>query len=370
MFRFWKNWWWLILLLIGDVFFAIWWFGPRQSGVRHDRSAVPSPPPDRVMPAEPVVPPLSFGFPTAQTNLVDKEDHSVFMATASGRIESAHYGSTRTRSFGGRLLPAFHEGVDIGPLQRDSRNRALDQIRAVADGEVAYANRVIGHSNYGLYVVLKHPDPVGEIYSLYAHLRRVEDEIRPGTPVSRGDVIGVMGNTPSSIIPVVRSHLHFEIGMIRNAKFEDWAKEQGTRNLHGVFHGWNLTGIYPLAPYRSHAEERAFSMQEYLKTVPVAFEIVLSSDVILDYFDRYPSLWEGQGKPIGVMVLYVSEGGVILRGHSAGAEYASRSDLPFVLNAYPEVLGRNGLRLVVSRNEKWEIGRNGRKWLSIHLHQP
>ncbi len=312
--------------------------------------------------------PIMVGFPTAQTSLLRTDDPSVFMATASGRIESAHFGSTRTRSVQGRLLPAFHMGIDIAPLQRDRRNRALDSILAVADGRVGYANRVVGHSNYGLYVVLEHDTAMGTIYTLYAHLRSIEDTVRPGATVRKGDVLGVMGNTPSSIIPVIRSHLHFEVGVMQNRRFAGWANREEIHNLHGVHHGWNLAGIQPLALYQTEESPQPFSMLAYLETVPVAFKLVVESRRQVDYFLRYPLLWHGRGEPRGKMVLAVSESGVVLRGRPASVEESNAQSLPYVLHVDEDVLGRNGLRHVVSRGNRWEIGANGFRWLSILLH--
>ncbi len=364
--RFLRRWWWLIALIVLDAVFAWWWFGPRRTRIRQyaeaeQREAV------AVARPEPEPPPsLKVGFPTAQTGLLRRDDPTVYMATASGRIESAHYGSTRTSSVGGQLLPSFHMGIDIAPLRRDRRNRALDPILAVADGRVGYANRTIGHSNYGLYVVLEHQDAVGLIYTLYAHLQSVADGIRPGANVSRGDVLGVMGNTPSSIIPVARSHLHFEVGMIQNRRFPAWATSEGIRNLHGVHHGWNLAGIQPLALYTSEEAVQSFSMLNYLRAVPVAFKLAIETERPLDYFTRYPLLWEGPGAPLGKMVISVSEGGVVLQGRRATAQ--EDGAFPRVLFADGDVLGRNGLRHVVQRSGAWQIGTSGRRWLSILTH--
>ena len=374
MLWFWRNWWWLILILIADVLFVAWWFGPRRQRVQERASRVDTAPvvlsveESESRARERLAQSIDVGFPTAQTGLLRLEDTEVYMPTASGRIESAHYGSTRTQGASGRFLPSFHEGIDIAPLQRDRRNRALDAVLAVADGRVGYANRVVGHSNYGLYVVLEHDTAMGTIYTLYAHLRSIADAVRPGALVQRGDVLGVMGNTPSSIIPVARSHLHFEVGMIQNRRFASWTAKEEIRNLHGVHHGWNLTGIQPLALYRNEAPVQPFSMLNYLASVPVAFELVVDTARPLDYFLRYPALWEGESEPRGGMVLAVCEGGVVLRGRPATQAEMSGGAVPYVLHADADVLGRNGLRLVREQGGRWQLGTNGIRWLAILLH--
>ncbi len=372
--RFWRNWWWLVLIIIADIIFVYWWFGPRRERLRE--AALQAAAAEQAALREQAIleerqrryEPIRVGFPTAQRNLLEIDNPDVYMATASGRIESAHFGSTRTRSTGGRLLPAFHMGIDIAPLQRDRRNRALDPIKAVADGRVGYANRVIGHSNYGLYVVLEHDTSMGPIYTLYAHLRSIEDGIRPGAAVRKGDVLGIMGNTPSSIIPVARSHLHFEVGVMQNRRFAAWASSEEIRNLHGRHHGWNLAGIQPLALYESTDPVQHFSMLSYLEALPAAFKLVVDAPRPVDYFLRYPLLWTGTGSPRGAMVLSVSEGGVVLQGRPATENEVSGQRLPYVLHVDEDVLGRNGLRIVVSRGNAWQMGSNGIRWLSILLH--
>lgn len=372
---YWRRWWWLFALLVFDTVFAIWWFGrgrmdPAATDVAADVAAAVH----TVEPllAEPAALPLRVGFPTAQTNLARTADETVYMPTASGRVESALYGSVRTQNAGGRILPSFHEGIDIAPLRRDRRGRALDPVLAVADGTVAYVNRSAGDSNYGTYIVLEHADPVGIIYTLYAHLSAADKKIREGVKVARGEVIGIMGNTPSSTVPVVRAHLHFEIGMIRNRRFESWASARKIDNRHGRLHGWNLTGVDPLTLYATTVPERVFSMLEYLNSLPAAFELLIRADRPLDYFSRYPALLQGEGPATGALVLAVSEGGVILRGRPATDTERRRleagRDSPVVLAADPAILGRNGMRLVVDRGGRWEMAGGGRQWLGILMH--
>jgi len=372
---FWQRWWWLVALLIFDMCFAIWWFGrrrvePAAADVAADSAA--SVPGTASPPEPPALAPLHFGFPTAQADLTRTTDETVFMPTASGRVESALYGSVRTQNAGGRILPSFHEGIDIAPQRRDRRGRALDSVLAVADGTVAYVNRRSGDSNYGIYMVLEHQDPVGVIYTLYAHLGAVEKKIREGMAVKRGEELGIMGNTPSSTIPVARAHLHFEIGMIRNRRFESWTSARKIDNQHGRLHGWNLTGIDPLALYGTTEPERTFSMLDYLQHLPAAFELLVRAERPVDYFSRYPALWAGGDPAAGALVLAVSEGGVILRGRPAmepeREQLAAGRYAPVVLAADPERLGRNGLRLVVMRGGRWEVAAAGRQWLEILMH--
>ena len=359
--------WWLVPLIIADIFLFRWLL---------TRSPEPEPlPPETVAQVEPEPPPppppgLLYTYPTDQRDLWNTESTDVYQPTASGRIESALFGSTRTRSFGGRLLPAFHMGIDLAPLRRDNRGRPLDEIYAVADGRIAYVNRVAGNSNYGIYIVVLHEDPMGEIYTLYAHLARVAGGISEGTRVARGDVLGIMGNTASTGLPMHRAHLHFEIGVIKSHRFEAWYRTQNLPMVHGRYHGFNMTGIDPLTIYGEKGAERRFSMLHHLPTLEPAFSILIRANQPLDYFTRYPGLWHGDPHQGPAMVLTVSEAGVPLSGRTATAEEADRlgRSRAEVLEVNETVLGRNGRRHIVRRGGNWVLGRAGERWLAILTH--
>lgn len=371
-----RKWWWLLFF----VLFDIWFFGcrsdrpPEPEGPAHPRGcgcrrSVRRP---EEPPAPPPVEPMTVGFPTAQARLIDRSDPSVFMPTASGRVESALYGSTRTRLQGGRALPAFHEGIDIAPLQRDASGRARDDIFSVADGTLVYANRRAGASSYGRYVVIEHTDPVGPVYSLYAHLGSVAGDAREGERVKRGQVIGRMGNSSTMNIPVARSHLHFEIGLMLNRHFTAWCRRQGMDVRHGRFHGWNLTGIDPLAMYAGTNAPQVFAVHDHLLTLPSAFEIVVPSREQMDYFDRYAPLWTGGEHAGEAVVLSVSHGGVVTAGRPATAEERERlgNRQHLVLSVNTEELGRNGIGLISQRAGTWSVTSKGARWLDILTYRP
>lgn len=325
-------------------------------------------------PSAPEVPPPPpgqlFTFPTPQTRLDDSNNPAVFMPTESGRIESAWYGSTRTRKSGRSFLPAFHEGVDIAPVERDSRGRAKDPVFAAADGRIGYISRTAGNSSYGIYIVLLHDDPLGQYYTLYAHLASAGAELTEGDPVLRGTEIGRIGNTSTLGIPVQRSHLHFEFGTILNDRFGDWFRSKKLKPFHGRLHGWNLAGLSPseLFPYMTNGQH--FVLQQYITNCPVAFRMLVPVTEKPDYYRRYPSLWSG-ADPSGAMVIDVSESGVPLQARAATAEETASlyKNKPHVLEAFPEILGRNGERLAVEEDDSWIPGRNAARWLEILLYR-
>ncbi len=85
-----------------------------------------------------------------------------------------------------------HLGLDIAV-------REGSLVRAAGGGTVVEAG---GARDYGLYVLLLHPDGY---QTMYGHLSRIT--VSPGALVREGDVMGLSGNTGRSTAP----HLHFEI---------------------------------------------------------------------------------------------------------------------------------------------------------------
>lgn len=119
-------------------------------------------------------------------------------------------GATRlTSGFGWRLSPItgrphFHGGIDL----TGSWN---SPVLATADGVVVEhwpapgvhgGVRFRGHEYLGGMVRLQH---AGEIETVYGHMRSTN--VITGQRVSRGDVIGIMGNTGMS----TGTHLHYEV---------------------------------------------------------------------------------------------------------------------------------------------------------------
>ncbi len=98
-----------------------------------------------------------------------------------------------TSGYGWRTWPreAFHKGIDL--------KAAYTTVRSAKAGEVTYAGWLGG---YGNVVVVSHD---GGYKSLYAHLSRIH--VKQGQQVSRGQSLGISGNTGYSFGP----HLHFEI---------------------------------------------------------------------------------------------------------------------------------------------------------------
>lgn len=307
-------------------------------------------------------------FPTDQ--VLDRNDPDVFQPTASDRPESALFGSVRTASYGKGLAASFHEGVDIAAGQRDAAGRPQDAVYAVANGAVAYVNTKAGNSNYGKYAVLTHACPSGTVYTLYAHLAALAPGVTRGRFVKAGGVLGIIGHTANPPIPLVRAHLHFEVGLILNARFNQWFRAQKLKHGHDTFNGWNLLGVDPLDVFERQRQRPDFDFFQHIAALPAAFEIVLSARRKPDFFNRYPCLWEGVPYRGGGLQMAVSENGLPLKGRNATESERQRlgAHQSVVLRVDPAALGRNGCHLVICRKGLWRLGPEGEKWLDILMY--
>jgi Peptidase family M23 len=219
--------------------------------------------------------------------------------------------------------------------------------------------------------VLLHQDPIGEYYTLYSHLASAGAGLKEGDHVARGATVGQLGHTSTLGIPVQRSHLHFEFGTILNDRFGDWFRKEKLKPFHGNLHGYNLAGLNPmdLFPYMTNGQH--FVFQQYITNCPVAFRLIVPVTRKPDYYGRYPCLWAGGELTSGALVMEVSENGVPLQARAATKEEAAslKKGKPRVLEAFPEVLDRNGARLIEQQGGQWVTGRNAAQWLEIILYR-
>ena len=317
----------------------------------------------------------SLRLPTDRTNLFEAAVAEAYVPTNDQIPETALYGSARTGTDG---RSRFHKGIDIAPvLPRSRKGEATDPVYAVAKGRVLYVNRIAGNSSYGAYVVLMHHDPVGEVYSLYAHLASVESGVRAGAEVAAGAVLGVMGRSANSRIPSWRAHLHFEVGLMLTTRFAEWERATKQSPLRGNGHGWNLLPADPREVLRAATESGAeFRMLDWLRSRPAACTVALHLNSTPDYFRRHAALWAGAPIPAGGAdaVLELTDSGLILSGRLATTdERAAVQSLPrksagvAVLQADEAILGRNGMRIVVKDGGRWRFGDNptARRWLEL-----
>jgi len=234
-------------------------------------------------------------WPTPNTAYLERQSSETYLqATTSGRIESGEWGCSRNDG------SKFHEGVDLKSIRKSQDGTATDPVAAIADGVVAHINRSVADSNYGLYIVISHQDLGLEWCSLYAHLSSISPEIRTGSRVKAGQTIGVIGNTSSSIqIPKANAHLHFEIALRLNSRFEIWYQQQGfdTPNEHGSWNGMNLQGINPFDFYDYFIENPEKPFYSFFLKEPVSYELLIFFEHRPDFLLRNPIFLRGKPAP-------------------------------------------------------------------------
>lgn len=127
--------------------------------------------------------------PLATRSVTLASNGTSFVYPVMGPRMSSHFGM---RKHPVKKVVRHHDGIDLAaPLDAP--------IRAIADGQVMYADP---HGGYGRYVVIRHPDG---FTSHYGHCQQLN--VVPGQTVRAGQIIGTVGNSGISTGP----HLHFEI---------------------------------------------------------------------------------------------------------------------------------------------------------------
>lgn len=238
---------------------------------------------------------IEIVWPTPNRAYLDQKPLEAFVQpTVSGEATSALFGCVRSSG------TQFHEGLDLAPTRRDRAGEAQDEIYAVLPGVVRHVSRVAGHSSYGRYIVLEHPEAVPAIYTLYAHLASIAPGLEVGARVEQAQTIAVMGRSAGGYtIPKERAHLHFEMGVRLTDSFQPWYdwRKFGSRNEHGVWNGMNLHGFDPLDFYNQFRERRVDNLNDYFRRQEPALRIRIASPRVPDFVTRYPSLLTGMLPP-------------------------------------------------------------------------
>src|SRR6516162_122895 len=203
--------------------------------------------------------------------------------------EGGQYGFVRdpTDTVAGVLYTRFHEGIDIRPVHRDANDEPLDEVRAIADGNVAHINPVPGYSNYGKYIVIEHRWDGSNYYSLYAHLSSIVVQL--GETVKRGQHIAVMGYTGTGINRE-RAHLHLELCLMFSRQFEAWYNTffRNDPNRHGLYNGMNLAGIDVARFYLALRKNPALTIPEFLAGEETFYKVTLPKARHFDLSTLYP----------------------------------------------------------------------------------
>ncbi len=227
-------------------------------------------------------------WPTTMDRALIRTPQEYLQPTVSGKMESALFGMVREEG------KRFHEGIDIRPAKTNADGEALDLVLAAMDGQVAYLNANV-NGPYGRYVVLHHTAAEIPVYTLYAHLAKIEPTLKTAQPIRRGTVIGLMGRTSAGVSPITkdRSHLHFEVGLMLSTGFNRWYAAQPENkqspNLHGLYNGQNLIGMDPLLILG----QPKVDILSALRSQPTALTVGLRTNKMPDFVQNYPALMRG-----------------------------------------------------------------------------
>ena len=255
-------------------------------------------------------PEFRLSWPTPNPSFAQGLGYSTFLQKTGPdkAFSSGAFGCVRNNGY------KFHEGVDLFPVKRHKSGQAKDQVFSALAGIVTYVNHNSGHSAYGKYIVMEHPNVVPSIYTLYAHLAEISPSIKIGVKMSEAMPLGRMGNSSSFKIPLIRSHLHFEIGLRLTNQFQAWFDKKGfkTSNRHGNYSGFNLVGIDPLHFFSEYRKKMFLQPLDYLNSLPVILKVRVKSKKPTDFAQRYPSLcpnfnasassWDCSFGPFGIPV--------------------------------------------------------------------
>jgi hypothetical protein len=213
--------------------------------------------------------------------------------------EGGQYGFVRDpkSTGGGVVYTRFHEGIDIKPVHRDANGEPLDEVRAIADGDVVHVSVVPGYSNYGKYIVIEHRWQGSNYYSLYGHLSSIS--VQPGERVTRGQSIAVMGYTGTGINRE-RAHLHLELCLMFSRQFEAWYDTffRKDPNRHGLYNGMNLAGLDVARFYLAMRRNPGLTIPKFLAGEETFYKVTLPKAHHFDLPILYPWMLTA-GKPSG-----------------------------------------------------------------------
>jgi len=118
-----------------------------------------------------------------------------------------------------KYIAGVHNGIDvIGEIGAKNNTGAVDYILAHSGGQVVevrkdYKTTDTTGRSYGNYIKIKHDNGY---YTLYAHLKYNSIPLKQNDKVTKGQVIGFMGNTGYS----KGAHLHFEVRDTKDNKID------------------------------------------------------------------------------------------------------------------------------------------------------
>jgi murein DD-endopeptidase MepM/ murein hydrolase activator NlpD len=334
---------------------------PEQPRAGTDSTSPETPPPPKVV--------QEFRPPTANQTLFEPEaGERYFVGTVGRTWASGTFGCVRSEGF------QLHEGIDIRALNRDARGEPIDEILAAADGTVVYLNLKPALSTYGIYIILRHDLQGWEIFTLYAHLSKIDERLAPGASVRCGERLGVMGRTANtrSGISRERAHLHFEVNLLVNDRFPEWHRKHypGQRNDHGAWNGRNFLGIDPLPLFlQARQSPASLDIHSFILHQPVLCRTLVRSNTF-SWLNRYRATVQNadHASPTEIVAYEIHHNfiGIPLRIIPRTAAEASGKTRFQLLDVNPEVARDFPCqKLVRQRNGRWQFTAEGERFLDL-----
>lgn len=225
--------------------------------------------------------------------------------------------SVRTREIQGGLCEitqeykgTAHNGIDIV-----NQGYTLGYITAHSDGVVVGCrNNCNGFEkgSYGNYVKIKHDNGY---YTLYGHMAYNTVRVSVGQRVSKGEILGYMGNTGYSF----GGHLHFEVRNPSDVRIDPTpyldADLPSTSNKVNAFyrvktqkHGW-LKEVENLEDYAGWENSPIIGLAMRVDVGSIKYRVTTVSGKTLGWItgcdiDDYISGWAGNGEPIALVEAY------------------------------------------------------------------
>jgi murein DD-endopeptidase MepM/ murein hydrolase activator NlpD len=312
-------------------------------------------------------------LPTSNDALLRGDDSAFYMHTAASREQSWNSGkfgfvrnprSTRE----GTIHMRHHAGIDIRPLYRDRQGKPLDSVRAVSDGVVVYTNDTAGHSNYGKYVVVEHLWGGSRYYSLYAHLGEVW--VDSGAAIAQGALLGRLGYTGDGINRE-RAHLHFEINLLINERFDAWFPTvyRGDANHHGSFNGLNLMAIDVGRLYLALKDDPGLTIPEFVAEETPFYTVTVPRGTVIDMARRYPWLVTAEaGEEHRSWTIYFAQHGLPLKIEPS-LESVDRPR-PFVIQISKLPYRWLTKSIIAGHGENYSLSNEGERLIGLMTAQP
>ncbi len=309
----------------------------------------------------------TFQLPTTNDALLKEGAEDDFFTPTPGKTwSSGSFGCVRSQGY------QLHEGIDIKAQERDRRGEPIDPVFSAAAGRVVYVNSKSGNSSYGNYVVVAHKIDRVEVFTLYAHLRAVKQGLRAGTELKGGDAIGVMGRTATYAIPRDRAHLHFEVGLLVNDRFDLWFQEayKGSRNTHGKWNGMNLLGLDPVELLRQSHRDPSFNLLEHIREQEVFCKVLVRAHGF-SWLQRYPMLVKRNERAsregAAAFEMWLTFNGIpITLIPRAPSEVPVKGDKVELLEVNEEAYKKGQCCKLVSKTSKgWVLGSKGKRLIDL-----